>query len=426
MSRRLPITLALLVACFAAAAAAATGSVGGRSAGNALEAGWVELGPGRTALVRAITEAGVCPDVRVDGVDKAMNERAAPTPPDYAVLTCQKSLNPQAERIKLAGRRLRPPQRRPQRIAVVGDTGCRLAAPTHFQACNDPAQWPFEQVAESVAGWRPQLIVHVGDYLYREDPCPAGIAGCAGSPYGYNWPTWDADFFTPAAPALGAAPWLFLRGNHELCSRGGVGWFRFLDPRPMPSSCQDITDPYAVGVGRMRLLVLDSSNASDFAPFNPAPYVSQFAALDEMVGSRRAWLLTHRPLWGLAATMMGASFAVTNETLELASSNSLPGRVRLVLSGHLHAAEVLGFAGGRAPQLVAGNGGTQLDAQITAPIVGTIAAGAMIVDAEYESQFGFFTFARRPGGWAVRVRDVDGNVISRCPLVDKSAACEPA
>jgi hypothetical protein len=55
--------------------------------------------------------------------------------------------------------------------------------------------------------------------------------------------------------------------------------------------------------------------------------------------------------------------------------------VRAVVSGHLHSAEVLGFAGRRAPQLVAGNGGTLLDSQIAAPIVGTNAAGARIVAA---------------------------------------------
>ena len=46
-------------------------------------------------------------------------------------------------------------------------------------------------------------MIHVGDYIYREDPCPAGDEGCAGSPYGDNWPTWEADFFEPAGAALG-------------------------------------------------------------------------------------------------------------------------------------------------------------------------------------------------------------------------------
>mgnify|MGYP000167914488 CR=1 FL=1 len=61
-------------------------------------------------------------------------------------------------------------------------------------------------VAGAVAAWDPDLIVHVGDYLYRESPCPEGQSGCAGSPHGDNWATWNADFFAPASPLLGAAP----------------------------------------------------------------------------------------------------------------------------------------------------------------------------------------------------------------------------
>src|SRR5262249_9219466 len=49
---------------------------------------------------------------------------------------------------------------------------------------------------------RQDLVIHVGDYLYRQSACPPGDAGCAGSPYGDDWPTWKADFFAPAAPAL--------------------------------------------------------------------------------------------------------------------------------------------------------------------------------------------------------------------------------
>lgn len=45
-----------------------------------------------------------------------------------------------------------------------------------------------------------------------------------------SWEAWRADFFAPAAPLLSRAPWVPARGNHELCSRAGPGWFYFLDP----------------------------------------------------------------------------------------------------------------------------------------------------------------------------------------------------
>jgi hypothetical protein len=105
----------------------------------------------------------------------------------------------------------------------------------------------------------PDLVIHVGDYHYREDPCPLGNAGCAGSPWGYGWDVWDADFFTPGAPLLAAAPWIVIRGNHEACGRAGQGWYRFLDPRPLAplGTCDDpandetadYTATYAVPLG---------------------------------------------------------------------------------------------------------------------------------------------------------------------------------
>jgi Calcineurin-like phosphoesterase len=231
-----------------------------------------------------------------------MEERAAPGPLDYAVRTCEARLPRRAKRVALAGQRLPPPADRPRRIVVVGDTGCRLKAVDGFQACNDPRAWPFARVARSIARWRPDVVIQVGDYLYREEPCPQGNRGCEGSPFGQNWPTWDADFFTPAAPALRAAPWLFVRGDHELCSRAGPGWFRFLDPRPMSASCQDLTEPYSVNLAGVRMLVLDTALANDRPPRNPDPYVSQFAALRAMAGAN-AWLLAHKPMWGPPARL---------------------------------------------------------------------------------------------------------------------------
>jgi Calcineurin-like phosphoesterase len=389
---------------------------------SAVEAAWVELGPSGAVLARAITKADACPQLTVDKVATRMDERAAPSPPDYPVRSCETALPRDAKRVALGGQRLPLPARRPRRIVVVGDTGCRLKALDGFQACNDPRAWPFASVAKSIARWRPDVVIQVGDYLYREEPCPEGDHGCRGSPFGQNWPTWDADFFSPAAPALRAAPWLFVRGDHELCSRAGPGWFRFLDPRPMPASCQDVTEPYAVDLGRVRMLVLDTALASDRPPLNPNPYVSQFAALRAMAGSN-AWLLAHKPMWGLLPDSSGANVTVLNPTLQAASGNSLPPGVRLVLTGHIHLAEVLGFAGHRPPQIVAGISGTLLLPQITAPLLGMDVAGERLTTATTLARHGFFTFTPRPWGWAATIRGVDGRATVRCRLRGGSAAC---
>ena len=114
-----------------------------------------------------------------------------------------------------------------KRIVLIGDTGCRMKASENaFQACNDSVKWPFAQVAQSAAALQPDLVIHVGDIHYRESPCPAGNAGCANSPWGYGFDAWQADLFEPAKPLLAAAPWVFVRGNHESCSRAGQGCSR--------------------------------------------------------------------------------------------------------------------------------------------------------------------------------------------------------
>ena len=86
-----------------------------------------------------------------------------------------------------------------QRIVVLGDTGCRMKVGNPFQACNDPAQWPLPgDRAPAAAAMKPDLVLHVGDYHYRENACPPDIAGCQGSPWGYGWDIWEADLFKPA------------------------------------------------------------------------------------------------------------------------------------------------------------------------------------------------------------------------------------
>jgi hypothetical protein len=179
---------------------------------------WLEFGPDGRLIARVIVD-GDCPALAVDGFDVPMSRRA-PASGAFPVVTCEATVPFGTETASILDQDLPLPGGPIRRIAVIGDTGCRLNDwEKKYQACNDPDAWPFAQVARAVADWNPDLIVHVGDYLYRESPCPEGMAGCEGNPYGDNWATWDADFFTPAASVLGAAPWVFMRGNHAIAIR---------------------------------------------------------------------------------------------------------------------------------------------------------------------------------------------------------------
>lgn len=387
---------------------------------------WVVLGPSGSVIARAITMDLTCPPITLDSTTQPMQVRAQPSPPDYPVLVCEATIPTGVASASVAGQALPVPKPSSKRIVVIGDAGCRLGK---AQACNDPQAWPFEQVANSAAAFQPDLVIHVGDLLYREEACPVGNAGCAGSPFGYNFAAMNADLFTPAAALLRAAPWVFTRGNHELCSRNGAAWLRLFDPRPIPANCEDFTDPYAIPAGDVQLLIFDSSNANDFEaqPDQVAIYAPQFAALHNLAQGD-AWLLTHRPMWifGHAGTKDGVEQLFRdNPTLQAASQNTLPPNVQLVLSGHIHLLELLSFNSGRPPQFAVGNSGTKLDPAITTPLTGLEIAGATVATGTVIDQFGFLTLEQSGRDWIVTVRDVNGAPQSTCTLSGTSLVCVP-
>ncbi|HEX7127088.1 MAG TPA: metallophosphoesterase [Thermodesulfobacteriota bacterium] len=400
-----------------------------RHAGATELAAWVELGPSGVALARVITARAACPAVALESGSLPMRVRAGPSEPAFPVLVCEAPIPPGTRSASVGGQRLPLPKADPQRIVVLGDTGCRLKVGHEIQACNDPRAWPFAQVARGAAAWRPDLVIDTGDYLYRELACPSGNAGCAGSPWGDTWAAWDADFFTPAAPLLRAAPWVVARGDHELCSRAGEGWFRFLDPRAAPTRCQDYTEPYAVPIGTLTVLVMDTADADDEDPAaaKVAAYAEQFAALREMARGS-AWLVMHKPLWGLRpAPAEGGRQTLTplNPTLIAASRGGLPRGVTQVVSGHVHLFETLGFADGRPPQFVVGTGGTELDPDVSAPLSGQALAGTTVTSGRAIARFGFTTMEPASAGWVVTWRDVDGTAQTTCTVRGARVSCIP-
>ena len=293
------------------------------------------------------------------------------------------------------------------------------------QSCNDPQAWPFEMIAETAASFNPDLVVHIGDYLYREDPCPQGNTGCEGSPFGDNYATWDADFFSPANKLLRAAPWAFTRGNHEECSRSGKGWFVFLDPNPPVEDCQEFTPPYVIDIGSVNLLMLDSSAAEDdSAPEDIVEvYASQITTLEDASGDN-AWLVTHRPLWGIGKD--SGELIMINDTLQAASGNVLSGGINLVLSAHIHLFEMLKFEGGRQSQFVIGISGTEFDPPVTDPLAGVEIGGATVAEAfVLNNQFGFALMELEGDVWQVSIRGVSGEELLACEIDGALATCFP-
>ncbi len=383
--------------------------------------------------VRAITDAG-CPFVNIDGTAIAMSVRSEPAqrldgvkPAQFPVRGCEVSVPAGAVAAVLDGKPLPLARPNPQRIVMFGDSGCQLANGRPVQACDDPDSWPFPKIAAAAGAARPDLVIHVGDYEYRETACPAGNIGCAGSPWGYGWDAWNADFFQPAAPLLAAAPWVMVRGNHEDCSRAGEGWFRFLDRLPMEQTCRDLTGIFVARLGSFGVVVVDSGKASDLAGDPSQLAATMRSQFIEVLGKipDYAWLTTHRPLNGmLAAPGGGSSNIVSNKVLQLALGADMPASVRMIVSGHIHFFQAVDFGGVRPPQLVVGTGGDNLNVAPPQSVAGADLNGRKVINATTYSGFGYVVWDRLDNAtWAGTLFDVDGKPISRCRLADRSLSC---
>ena len=391
-------------------------------AATALTAPWLQLGPDGALGARVITGGG-CPLVMVDGVAQEMQVRAQATAA-YADTVCEAAIPAGARDVAVGGVALRMPAAVPRRILIIGDTGCRLDEWGDIQNCNIPADWPLAQLAEAAAAWQPDLIIHVGDYVYRETACPDGVDGCAGSPFGSTSETWMVDMFAPLAPLLPAAPWIFLRGNHEDCARSGPGWFRYLEPRALPDGCLDTTAPYALSVGDQRVVVMDSAAAQSAKTDArlDATFADQFAVAETLAGDGPAWLLVHHPFAvpdGMDAQPAGVW---TTATFANAGFSAPPAWASLVISGHVHNAQLVVFAGG-AIGLVAGHGGTMLDTGATGAWSGDTLGQPGIVSLQRWQAFGVTRLELVGPGIVVSQAMADGTVVGRCLLADGQAAC---
>jgi predicted phosphodiesterase len=386
---------------------------------------WISIGPSNTIIARAI-RASACPQINFDGSTGSMDIRALPTE-THPNVVCESTIPAGATHVSIDGKSMPLPVADPQRIAVLGDTGCRLKAPDSFQACNDPAQWPFAQVAASAADWDPDLVIHVGDYIYRESQCPADNAGCAGSPVGDNWATWSADFFEPAGALLDAAPWVLIRGNHEDCSREGGGWFRYLDPMPMPEACQPYTQPYALTIGNMNAVVLDVASAQDTNPSEEVTdaYKPIFDRALQLAEGKPTWLLSHRPLWSIGAGSSGEPVEWSTATYDQAGFSQQSAAFDLVIAGHVHMAQLLWFTpeSQRAPQLIAGGGGTQLDTFDSGYFDGSTLGDPDIDEGWRWRAFGFVTIQPIDNGYVAGVRLLDGSIPATCLTIGAEFTC---
>lgn len=414
--KRIALILAALLAAAVGPAAAQQGT---------LLYWWSQAGAHGEWLLRTVYDSGTsCPAPAA--------VRALPSD-SFPVLVCQQRLDGTPVQLPGMARPAAAAPSRVQRVVALGDTGCRASE----QNCADPSAWPFAAVAHGALQAGGDVAVHVGDYIYRET-----VRDCGGKqPCGDNWKAWRADWFAPVGELLPAVPWVFARGNHEDCTRGGRGWFLFFDPRDVPAGgCAGTTDPYAVAVpGVGTLLIMDTACAPWYStgcwPLNglndttraiPA-YAAQMGRLPGLIAAGQpAWLVTHVPTWArdFPAQADSAGSSILQAALRRASANGeLPPAVGLSLVGHVHAWEALDFAAPRTPVLVVGDGGTSESVGLPAALGSP--AGGVAVDGYWPGlAFGYTLLQATGSGWTATLVPVSGTGPAvTCTLANGQLAC---
>jgi hypothetical protein len=345
-------------------------------------------------------------------------------------MVCSLPLPARARGVSVAGQALPLPARTVRRVAIMGDTGCRIQG-SEVQACNDARAWPFASVARLAAAKDPDLVIHVGDYYYREIPCPERKAkACADSPYGDHWATWAAEFFDPARPLLRAAPWVFARGNHESCGRGGRGWYALLDAGPAPPDCPALSAPFTVRAGDLNLFVIDSADAGDLGTTRQktAAIAGQLDRFGPALDQGQGWIVTHRPIWGLVPVARVGPIGPLEVGINASEQQAVKGRalggVQMIVSGHIHHFSAISFGPARPAQLIVGTGGDVGEPADTPRIYGgqDVLDGLDATSFSF-SRYGYYLMDKVGEDWTGVFHDADDVVRATCRLHERVLSC---
>ena len=319
---------------------------------------WVQMVANDQLSVRVVLlNDDQCPKVSINDIPTAMQLRA-PKAVNFPAV-CELLVSRDTRSIKIQQQALPTLPNEVNRIAILGDTGCRINK-AKVQACNDAKAWPLYPLNANIASQSPDIILHVGDYLYRKTPCPVGDKGCQGSPSGYNWGAWNADWFAPANSLFQSSVIAFSRGNHEGCDRAKNGWFRYLSPWEYPETgqpCAEMEKPYILKLKGVNYIMFDSNYGQDdhTSDAQLALYKESIAQLKIDKNSTNIFL-THRPMW--TYNKVKSKYYYGNLTQQIAFKDLLPNHT-LFVAGHAHYLEVLDMQTDY-DQLIIGNSGTAL------------------------------------------------------------------
>lgn len=253
----------------------------------------------------------------------------------------------------------------PKTIVFMGDTGCRVKEgkiKSEFQDCNDSNVWPFQKIVDEAGKENPDLVIHLGDFHYREK-CSAGQPCEKYSPVvGYDWRPWELDFFQPMQGLLLKTPIIIVRGNHEECKRAYLGYKMLLANASWDKECVDYEAPQIITIGDIAFIDIDSSSITDM-PFDNDEkiWIKRFNDVYEKVSKlnvKHIWMITHKPLYGIVPFKV-AIFPINIHLRNYFEKSQLKDKVSVIFSGHIHSSMVV-TPKKYAKQIILGNSGTDL------------------------------------------------------------------
>lgn len=317
------------------------------------------------------------------------------------------------------------------KIAVIGDTGCRLKESQDkksYQNCSDSKEWPYPQIIQAVVKETFDFAIHTGDYHYREhctDPklCPGYTKSI-----GYTWGTWWDDFYSPTQPLFAKAPMLLVRGNHEDCERAFSGW-NAVSPlnKKFSDSCTEV-EPYQwIDLGDIVFINFDDSAFEDRKPMKPEDQLEHLNVLKEITkrvealkGKKEIWFLAHKPVYSYLPNKKDPANPNTitpNLQTAMAAAHLLK-KVDYILSGHIHNQQLV-FDQSDLVQIIVGHSGSALD-----PFGQKIKNKKLISTTAGKYNFGYALFERQGfKKWSMHFKSQDGATELSCKVNHKKVNC---
>jgi hypothetical protein len=437
------------------------------AAASDLQSVYTVQAPNDRWVVRALTKAHHCPTITwgkqrpvamalraPQAVVPARSDSAQSDnkPSVFDVSSCEAEWPKNVHSAQVEGVDVPAPPQQINRILIIADTGCRLKASENaFQDCNDADKWPFQKVANSAAKVKADLVVHIGDIHYRESPCPEARTGCAGATWGYGWDAWRDDFFVPAQQLLSAAPWLFVRGNHESCFRAGQGWFRFVDALPWTQerNCNDpandmkgdFSDPFVASISKnSQFLVFDSSKSSG-KPYKAEDlafrkYQEQLKIAKQLTATKpESFFINHHPLLAAAPSpdatkfKAGGSGGLQSVFSSIEPTRLFPAGITVSMHGHIHLFEAISFETDHPVSLVMGNSGSMNEGFAPNVIQQTdrLYKDAVVENYASRSEYGFATMDRTEENgkdvWVLTEYTTEGIAVIQCQIKAAKSRC---